>query len=237
MGMVIHERYYEVCRALPEEQRAPFMLALVAYGMEGVAPDPSEPWYAAFLALQDRIDCQKSKAEAGRRGGMASRAKAGREQRQGETAASCEREESDAQAYAEHTASTVEAQSDAACVSPSREEKEREEEKEEDPKTHRPPRPYAEIVGHLNAVCGTAFKEGSEKTRRLIDARLNEGWQPEHFRRVVDVKAAEWLGTDMAKYLRPETLFGTKFEGYLNQRQPQGKGARDAPGWLDEYPD
>lgn len=237
MGMVIHERYYEVCRALPEEQRAPFMLALVAYGMEGAAPDPSEPWYATFLALQDRIDCQRSKAEAGRRGGMASRARAEQGPRHGEPSESCERAESDAQAGAEQAASTVEAPSASACVSPSREEKEREEEKEEDLKTHRPPRPYAEIVGALNAACGTAFKAGSEKTRRLIDARLNEGWSVEDFRKVVEVKAAEWLGTDMAKYLRPETLFGTKFEGYLNQGAPSGKGARDAPGWLDEYPD
>ena len=27
---------------------------------------------------------------------------------------------------------------------------------------------------------------------------------------------SKWGGTDMAQYLRPETLFGNKFEGYLN---------------------
>jgi len=34
---------------------------------------------------------------------------------------------------------------------------------------------------------------------------------------VIDSKCNEWLGTDMSKYLRPETLFGSKFEGYLNE--------------------
>ena len=33
---------------------------------------------------------------------------------------------------------------------------------------------------------------------------------------MIDKKCNEWLGTDMEKYLRPETLFGTKFESYLN---------------------
>ena len=28
-----------------------------------------------------------------------------------------------------------------------------------------------------------------------------------------------WQGTEWEKFLRPETLFGTKFEGYLNARQ------------------
>ena len=35
---------------------------------------------------------------------------------------------------------------------------------------------------------------------------------------VIDKKCAEWIGTEYEKYLRPETLFGTKFEGYLNAR-------------------
>ena len=29
---------------------------------------------------------------------------------------------------------------------------------------------------------------------------------------MIDVKTDEWLNTDSDKYLRPETLFGTKFE-------------------------
>jgi hypothetical protein len=40
----------------------------------------------------------------------------------------------------------------------------------------------------------------------------------EDFKRVIDIKAAEWLGTENDQYLRPQTLFGTKFEGYLNQK-------------------
>lgn len=77
--------------------------------------------------------------------------------------------------------------------------------------------PYAEIVEYLNQKAGTNFKSGSSKTRSKIHARWLEGFRLDEFKRVIDVKSAEWIGTDLEKYIRPETLFGTKFEGYLNQ--------------------
>lgn len=77
--------------------------------------------------------------------------------------------------------------------------------------------PYAEIVDFLNEKAGTAYKPGSGKTRACINARWREGFRYDDFKAVIAKKTAQWKGTDMAKYLRPETLFGTKFEGYLNE--------------------
>ncbi|MCW6681576.1 conserved phage C-terminal domain-containing protein [Aerococcaceae bacterium NML160702] len=74
-----------------------------------------------------------------------------------------------------------------------------------------------EIVEYLNQKAGTKFKWSSNKAKRHIDARLNEGYKLDDFKAVVDVKVSQWLGKDMQQYLRPETLFGTKFEGYLNE--------------------
>lgn len=79
----------------------------------------------------------------------------------------------------------------------------------------------AEIVGYLNTVTGSRYKTSGKKTRSLIKARMADGFTVEDFREVIDKKAAEWKGTDMAKFLRPETLFGPKFEGYLNQPEKQ----------------
>ena len=75
-----------------------------------------------------------------------------------------------------------------------------------------------EIVSHLNDVCGTRYLPSTKETRKRILARLREGHKLEDFIKVIDVKAAEWL-TDkkMKQYLRPQTLFGTNFEAYLNQ--------------------
>lgn len=73
------------------------------------------------------------------------------------------------------------------------------------------------IVDYLNNKTGSNYRSTTRKTRDLIRARMREGFKVNDFMTVIDKKTNEWKGTDMEKYLRPETLFGTKFEGYLNQ--------------------
>ena len=74
------------------------------------------------------------------------------------------------------------------------------------------------IVQRLNEKAGTRYRANSKATARHIEARLNEGYTLQDFYTVIDKKCAEWKGGEMEKYLRPETLFGSKFEGYLNAR-------------------
>lgn len=78
--------------------------------------------------------------------------------------------------------------------------------------------PYQEIINCLNEKAKANYKASTRKTRDLIKARFNEGFSLDDFMVVIDKKCAEWMNTDMQKYLRPETLFGTKFESYLNQK-------------------
>ena len=75
---------------------------------------------------------------------------------------------------------------------------------------------YDVIIAHLNAKAGTAYRATSKSTQSHINARLADGFTIDDFYTVIDKKCAEWKGTDMEKYLRPETLFGSKFENYLN---------------------
>ena len=83
------------------------------------------------------------------------------------------------------------------------------------------------IISFLNSTTGSRYKASTDKTRRLIAARLAKGFTVDDFKTVISKKAKEWQGTDMAQYLRPETLFGTKFEGYLNQ--PEVRNNRRSP--------
>lgn len=77
---------------------------------------------------------------------------------------------------------------------------------------------YIDIVEYLNKKANKNYKHNSDKTRRFIDARLNEGFTLEDFKKVIDNKCRSWLNDErMNQYLRPETLFGTKFEAYLNE--------------------
>lgn len=74
------------------------------------------------------------------------------------------------------------------------------------------------VIAHLNEKAGTKYRASTPKTQALIRARTAEGFTLDDFIAVIDKKCAMWLGSDMEKYLRPETLFGTKFEGYLNEK-------------------
>lgn len=79
--------------------------------------------------------------------------------------------------------------------------------------------PFAEIITYLNNLTNSRYKMNSKKTKELIRARFNEGYQLEDFKRVIEIKSEEWRNAPVwSKYLRPETLFGTKFESYLNQK-------------------
>lgn len=92
----------------------------------------------------------------------------------------------------------------------------------------KPQIPYKEIIEYLNLKTGKNFDHQSKETRAKIRARWGiNGKQRtiEDFKRVIDNKCASW-GSDpkMVDYLRPDTLFGTKFEGYLNEQPHRLKG-------------
>ena len=86
-----------------------------------------------------------------------------------------------------------------------------------------------EIVNYLNDVAGKNFRHTTRKTQTLIKARLREGFTVDDFKRVIDNKTKEWKhDPKMSKYLRPETLFGTKFESYLNETPVEQNTTRKA---------
>lgn len=86
------------------------------------------------------------------------------------------------------------------------------------------PVPYQEVVEYLNQKTGKNFKHTSKVTQRHIRARLAEGFTVNDFKQVIDNKCNDWLRDQkMKEYLRPETLFGTKFESYLNSKTTTAK--------------
>lgn len=73
------------------------------------------------------------------------------------------------------------------------------------------------VIEHLNHTLGTnSFRYKAKKNQTPIRARLNDGFKLDDFIRVINYKHWEWQDTDYAKFLRPETLFGNKFDGYLS---------------------
>ena len=96
------------------------------------------------------------------------------------------------------------------------------------------------VVDYLNQKAGTHYRAGVAKTQSLIKARANEGFTEADFRTVIDKKCADWIGTEYEQYLRPQTLFGTKFESYLNgvpynnRCQTQKKRPANVPDWVPD---
>lgn len=79
--------------------------------------------------------------------------------------------------------------------------------------------PYDRVIKYLNAKAGTNYRATSKATQRLIKARFNEGMTTKDFKKVIDNKCNDWLkDPKMCGYLRPATLFGSKFESYINQK-------------------
>ena len=82
-----------------------------------------------------------------------------------------------------------------------------------------------EIIAYLNKVCGTRYRANVPDTLKHINARLSEGFTVDDFKRVIDRKYVDWKGTEYEKFMRPLTLFSTKFEGYLNApEKPKPRG-------------
>ena len=81
-----------------------------------------------------------------------------------------------------------------------------------------------EIIKYLNSVCHTNFRPSSNNSKKYIKARLNEGYQVQDFKDVIDFKYQEWginpvrfsNGGFSSDYLRPSTLFSPKMEEYLH---------------------
>ena len=87
-------------------------------------------------------------------------------------------------------------------------------------------------IVYLNQVANKRYKF-VDKTKRLLLARFKEGYTLEDFKQVIDIKTAEWKDSpEFSKYLRPETLFGSKFDGYLNQKPKTIRGKSE-----DNFPD
>lgn len=74
------------------------------------------------------------------------------------------------------------------------------------------------VIEYLNQKANTSFKPEYKPTLKLIQHRLSEGFTVQDFIKVIDNKYSTWTGTEFQQYLRPSTLFGEKFEIYLNEQ-------------------
>lgn len=81
-----------------------------------------------------------------------------------------------------------------------------------------------EVIDYLNEKCNTNYKNSANYIQKHISARMNDGYADfDDYKHVIDMKYSQWKNTAYEKYLRPQTLFGTKFDSYLNEYYMKNK--------------
>lgn len=197
---------------VPEEQRGTLLWALAQYGTDGIEPELEYPLDMAFEALRDDIDNSK-RQRFENKGGRPRKTKDA-EQETGVT-----KPENLGLEEENPGSETAKPKPD-----------------QTRPIQTKPDQTTGEvraIVAYLNAQAGKHFRASAQSTAKPIKARLAEGYTVDDFKRVIDLKCAEWLGVtardgrDMTQYLCPETLFGGKFERYLNSQGKAKGGEQD----------
>lgn len=204
-GFTIYKEYYELITLLTEREQQELLLAITKFMFEDVEPTLNDKQTKIFNNLRRPLEKSKKRSKCG------SITKSNENQEENET-------------------KTKENQKKIKTKS-------NENQKENESKTHQDVNvivnvndnvdvnvnkiTLAEIKGiieYLNIKSNSHYKYSTDKTQTLIKARIKDGFTLDDFKIVIDKKCEEWLGTDFEKFLRPETLFSNKFEGYLNQK-------------------
>ena len=202
----IYRTQADAIRKLDPEDFKEVMLAIFDYGMDGKQPECTGTPLVVFQLIKPLIDKNNTNYENAKK-----RIQANQERTVSESQANQERTVSESQSKCKMLNVKSKMLND----------------KEKDILSGKPDSapayPYREVVEYLNSKIGTSYKASSRDTRKHIKARFDEGYTLEDFQKVIDNKVSEWgKDPDMVKYLRPATLFGTKFESYLNQKTVSG---------------
>ncbi|MFY8161979.1 MAG: conserved phage C-terminal domain-containing protein [Candidatus Kapaibacteriota bacterium] len=75
-----------------------------------------------------------------------------------------------------------------------------------------------ETIDYLNMVANTNYSYNFPSTIKSLNKLIELGYNYEDFKSVIDKKWKEWKGTIYQEFVRPTTLFGEKFENYLNEQ-------------------
>lgn len=204
-GFTIYKEYYELITLLTEREQQELLLAITKFMFEDVEPTLNDKQTKIFNNLRRPLEKSKKRSKCG------SITKSNENQEENKT-------------------KTKENQKEIKT-------KLNENQKENENKTHQDVNVIVNvndnvdvnvkkisleeikgIIEYLNIKSNSHYKYSTDKTQTLIKARIKDGFTLDDFKIVIDKKCEEWLGTDFEKFLRPETLFSNKFEGYLNQK-------------------
>ncbi len=204
-GFTIYKEYYELITLLSEKEQQELLLAITKYMFEDIEPSLNDKQQKIFNNLKRPLDKSKNNSKNATK----------KKQDENEKETKQKRNENEKETK-EHTHQDVNVNvivNDNVNVK------------------NIPLEVIKDIIDYLNMKSNSSYKYSTEKTKSLIKARINDGFTLEDFKKVIDNKCDEWIGTDFEKFLRPETLFSNKFESYLNQKTSTKPMSKNDKQW------
>lgn len=232
--MNIFDSYIEAGQKLKPAERKEYYCALIEYLAYGKEPESLKAASdAIWTAIFPSLELSRKRSESGSKGGQKKQANQELATKQNEDLlASKTASKNEANGVANGKANGV-AKSKSNSKSNSKEDISSDISKKKDSDLST----IAEIVDYLNEKANTSFRPSAEYAKTHIRARLREGFTLDDFKAVIDGRVKAWANNPkMSEYLRPQTLFGTKFESYLNASKAKPK--TDEEEWdelFEEY--
>lgn len=212
--MNIFDSYIEAGQKLKPAERKEYYCALIEYLAYGKEPERLKGSSdAIWTAIFPSLELSRKRSESGSKGGQKKQANQELATKQNENLLSSKTaSKTEANTVANGKANGV-AKSKSNSKSNSKEDISNDISKKKGADLST----ITEIVDYLNQAANTNFKAASKNTQSLINARTREGFTVDDFKAVIDGRVKAWANDPkMSDYLRPQTLFGTKFESYLN---------------------
>lgn len=228
--MNIFDSYIDAGQKLKPSERKEYYCALVEYLAYGKEPERLKGSSdAIWTAIFPSLELSRKRSESGSKGGQKKQANQELATKQNEDLlASKTASKTEAKAVANNKANGV-----AKSKSNSKEDISNDISKKKGADLST----ITEIVDYLNEKANTSFRPSAEYAKTHIRARLREGFTVDDFKAVIDGRVKAWANDPkMSEYLRPQTLFGTKFESYLNASKAKPK--TDEEEWdelFEEY--
>lgn len=221
MSVTIQDDMWGAAKSMRGKQGDALMLALLRYGFEGVEVESDDPLYPFFTLCRERIDMsvRRSKTGAGRKAKEKECSKSKSEFDLNQNANACEIKEPPYEVRRDEVSRGEESTTVDADTFDSNQTR----------KTADINADVARIITHLNAATGKGYRTDANESRKLIGARLREGFTVEDCLKAIDNCARMWLhDAEMSRFLRPRTIFGPqKFEGYVNATSVDATPADD----------
>ena len=199
-GFIVYKDIHAVVDELTDEQAGKLFRGMIKYSSEGIEPKFDGILKFVFIPIKQQMDRDSAKYDR-----KCEKNRENAKKRWERNATASDRIQTDANNANTNTKTNINTK------------------KETDTNTESAfeadsPLSFSEkIISYLNKKAGTNYPTDSKTAFRKISILADEGYTETDMKKVIDKKCADWLDDDnMREHLRPSTLFGDKFEEYLN---------------------